>query len=48
MKKYRILSNNVYNFDETEFQMSIIETVRVITESERIWNSKLVQSENQE
>ncbi len=31
--KYSIHKNNIYNFDETDFQISIISTVKVITES---------------
>ncbi len=31
--KYSIHKNNIYNFDETDFQMSIISTAKVITES---------------
>ncbi|ODH45351.1 hypothetical protein ACO22_00075 [Paracoccidioides brasiliensis] len=45
--KYEILKDDIYNFDETGFQMSVIETARVMTESERAENPKLVQSEDQ-
>ena len=48
MEKYGILSDDIYNFDETGFQMGVIGTARVITGSERSWNSKLVQPEDQE
>ena len=35
MKKYGILEQDVYNFDETGFQMGVIGTARVITGAER-------------
>jgi len=31
--KFSIHKDNIYNFDETDFQMSIISTVKMITES---------------
>ncbi len=33
--KYSIHKDNIYNFDETDFQMSIISTAKVITESDQ-------------
>jgi len=31
--EYSIHKNDIYNFDETGFQMSVISTAKVITES---------------
>jgi hypothetical protein len=33
--EYGILDNDIYNFDETGFQMGVISTAKVVTESER-------------
>jgi hypothetical protein len=33
--KYGILDEDIYNFDETGFQMGVISTVKVVTGSER-------------
>ncbi|EDN05075.1 conserved hypothetical protein [Histoplasma mississippiense (nom. inval.)] len=46
--KYGILDDDIYNFDETGFQMRVIGTARVITGSERAGNSKLVQPGDRE
>ena len=48
IQKYGILEDDIYNFDETGFQMGVIGTARVVTGSERARNLKLVQSEDQE
>jgi hypothetical protein len=45
--KYGILEDDIYNFDETGFQINVIETVRVMAESEKTENLKFVQFENQ-
>jgi hypothetical protein len=31
IKKYRILEEDIYNFDETGFQIGVISTAKVIT-----------------
>ncbi|EDN11036.1 conserved hypothetical protein [Histoplasma mississippiense (nom. inval.)] len=46
--KYGILEEDIYNFDETGFQMGVIGTVRVVTGSERARNPKLVQPGDRE
>ncbi|EDN03594.1 conserved hypothetical protein [Histoplasma mississippiense (nom. inval.)] len=46
--KYGILDDDIYNFDETGFQMGVIGTARVITGSERAGNPKLVQPGDRE
>jgi len=33
--KYRILSNDIYNFDETGFQIGVISTAKVVTSAEK-------------
>ncbi|ODH12525.1 hypothetical protein ACO22_08179, partial [Paracoccidioides brasiliensis] len=48
IQKYDIVQKNIYNFDESEFQIKIIKTVKMITESEKTLHSKLVQFENTE
>jgi hypothetical protein len=35
IEKYRILEDNIYNFDETGFQIGVISTAKVITGAER-------------
>ncbi|ODH12519.1 hypothetical protein ACO22_08185, partial [Paracoccidioides brasiliensis] len=45
--KYKILKDDIYNFDEIEFHMRVINTARMMIKSERINCSKLIQSENQ-
>ena len=44
--KYEILKENIYNFDETGFLMDQIDTIMVITSSNRIKNPKLAQPGN--
>jgi len=39
--------NNIYNFDETSFSMSIISTAKVVTGSESRGWPKVIQPENQ-
>jgi hypothetical protein len=46
MEKYRILSEDIYNFDEIGFLMGIIATIRVITRSEKNLCPKLIQPGN--
>lgn len=48
VEKYGILLDDIYNFDETGFQMGVIGTARVVTGSERAWNPKLVQPGDRE
>jgi hypothetical protein len=33
--KYRIVQDDIYNFDETGFQMGVISTLKVVTRLER-------------
>jgi hypothetical protein len=33
--KYGVLDNNVHNFDETGFQMGVIDSMKVVTGAER-------------
>jgi hypothetical protein len=35
IKKYRILEEDIYNFDETGFQIGVILTAKVITRAKR-------------
>jgi len=44
--KYSIHEDDIYNFDETDFQMSIISTVKMITESNQADRSRTTQSDN--
>ena len=44
--KYGIHEDNIYNFDETGFQMSIISTAKVITGSDQASRSRTTQSGN--
>ena len=44
--KYSIHKNNIYNFDETDFQMNIISTAKVITGSDQASRSRTTQSGN--
>jgi DDE superfamily endonuclease/helix-turn-helix, Psq domain len=46
--KYSIVDDDIYNFDETGFQMGIISTGMVVTSSERVSNAKLIQPGNRE
>jgi hypothetical protein len=46
--KYGILLEDIYNFDETGFQMGIIGTAKVVTGSERILHPKIIQPGNTE
>jgi hypothetical protein len=48
MVKYRILLEDIYNFNEIRFLIRIIATVRVITGSEKNLRPKLIQPENRE
>jgi len=46
--KYDILNEDIYNFDKTEFQMRIINTVKVMTESQRAEKALVTQLRNWE
>jgi hypothetical protein len=46
--KYGIQDNDIYNFDETGFQMGIASTMKVVTAAERRQNPKRVQPGNRE
>ena len=46
--KYSIADDDIYNFDETGFQMSVISAGMVVTSSERVSNTKLMQPGNRE
>ena len=46
--KYEITYEDIYNFDKTDFQMRIIRTVKVVTESERVDCPVMTQLRNQE
>jgi len=46
--KYGILNKDIYNFNKTEFQMRIIDTVKVMTESQRAEKALVTQLKNQE
>jgi len=46
--KYDISDEDIYNFDETEFQMKVIDTVKVMTGSQRARKALVTQLRNQE
>ena len=46
--KYRILDKDIYNFDETGFQMGVISTAKVITGAERSRKPVSIQPGNRE
>jgi hypothetical protein len=46
--KYGILQDDIYNFDETGFQMGVISTSKVVTRSERRGRPKTKQPGNRE
>jgi hypothetical protein len=48
IEKYSILDADIYNFDETGFQMGVISTTKVITGAERSNKPVLVQPGNRE
>jgi hypothetical protein len=48
MEKYRILPENIYNFNKIGFLMGIIATIRVIIRFEKNLRPKLIQPENRE
>jgi hypothetical protein len=48
MKKYKILSKDIYNFDEIRFLIGVITTIRIVTGSEKNLRPKLIQPENRE
>ena len=46
--KYGISDEDIYNFDETGFQMGVISAGMVVTSSKRVSNAKLMQPGNRE
>lgn len=46
--KYGITDEDIYNFDETGFQMGVIGTARVVTRSERAGRASIIQPGNRE
>ena len=46
--KYGIPEEDIYNFDETGFQMGVISTSKVVTRSERTGRTKTIQPGNRE
>ena len=46
--KYGIADDDIYNFDETGFQIGVISAGIVVTSSERVSNAKLMQPGNRE
>ncbi|KAL1954183.1 hypothetical protein VTO42DRAFT_1539 [Malbranchea cinnamomea] len=48
IQKYGIVQEDIYNFDETGFQMGVIGTAKVVTGSERTLRPKHVQPGNKE
>lgn len=46
--KYGIVDEDIYNFDETGFQMGVIGTARVVTRSERAGKTPAIQPGNRE
>lgn len=48
VSKYGVLEEDIYNFDETGFQMGVISTSKVITTSERRGRPRTIQPGNRE
>jgi hypothetical protein len=48
MKKYRILVEDIYNFNKIGFLIGIIATIRVVTRSKKNLRPKLIQPRNRE
>ena len=48
IEKYGILTEDIYNFDETGFQMGVAATAKVITSTQRNGRPKVVQPGNKE
>jgi hypothetical protein len=46
--KYGIIDDDIFNFDETGFQMGVTSTIKVVTAAERRQNPKQVQPGNRE
>jgi hypothetical protein len=46
--EYGILNEDIYNFDETGFQIGVIAIVKVVTSSERQGRPKTIQPGNRE
>ena len=44
--KYEIQENNIFNFDETDFIISIALTIKVVTAFEKVYKPKTVQLGN--
>ena len=48
IRKYGILDNDIYNFDETGFQMGVIGTAKVVTGTKKRGRTRTVQPGNRE
>ena len=46
ISKYEIVNQNIYNFNETDFQMSEAFIARIIIRSEKCDKSFIIQSDN--
>jgi hypothetical protein len=46
--KYGILNNDIYNFDETGFQIGVITTAKVVTGTDRAGRPRTIQPGNRE
>ena len=46
--KYDIHKDNIYNFDKTDFQMSVISTAKIIIKSNQADRLRTTQSDNHE
>ena len=46
--QYGILNEDIYNFDETGFQMEVISTAKVVTGTDRAGRPRTIQSGNHE
>jgi hypothetical protein len=46
--KYNIHEDDIYNFDKTDFQMSVISMAKIITRSDRAGRPRTTQSGNRE
>ncbi|ODH52155.1 hypothetical protein GX48_01709 [Paracoccidioides brasiliensis] len=46
IERYDNVNENIYNFDEIDFQMRVISTVKMMTESEKHDRPVLLQSGN--
>jgi hypothetical protein len=48
VSKYGVTEADIYNFDETGFQMGVISTSKVVTSSERRGRLRTIQPGNRE